>query len=474
MPKVLVVGFDGATWDIISSLIAKGSLPTFQKIMETSCWGYLESTIPPMTIPAWICMFSGLQPETLCMFDFNRVTIKDKVAESRLFNTSDYKGKLVWDLLSRKGFKSLVLNIPGTYPPYPIEGHLIGLDMTPMESMTYPEGIEKILTEEHDLNKLRELQKTLGRGKKSALQMVEHEEQKILEILTSFSRKFPYDVIFVRFGIPDHVSHHTIDDADMERCHILMDSILKTVCESVDYDYLMIVSDHGIKKTYKTFCINKYFQEIGLLKRTFLGHAFEFILRTVNIRRAEAKKEEFFVNEKLNDIFEAAVFAYSAVPTNFSPLYVTDPSVKDTVVKILEECGLIQSIYITSCTEVGPWAVVESRYPISTVDFRKRIFEEERWVHDMRGIFLVSGKDIRKGNVSCHICDIAPTILHILGLPVPTSMDGEVVTDMFEETSKMRKKPEYVDVTYYMEEDEKERIKRSVEKLKLKRSSHAM
>ncbi len=145
MPKVLIVGFDGATWDILTPLIQQGKLPTFRKLVEEGTSGYMESTVPPVTIPAWISMFSGLKPQQLGIFDFNRIVVEDGIMESRLFNSSDYKGRLMWDFLSRKGMKSLVLNVPGTYPPYPIEGHLIGFDYTPMEKCTYPGELEEIL-----------------------------------------------------------------------------------------------------------------------------------------------------------------------------------------------------------------------------------------------------------------------------------------------------------------------------------------
>lgn len=59
MTKILVLGFDGATWDIITPLVAQNKLPTFKNLMEKSTWGYMESTVPPMTILAWISIFSG-------------------------------------------------------------------------------------------------------------------------------------------------------------------------------------------------------------------------------------------------------------------------------------------------------------------------------------------------------------------------------------------------------------------------------
>jgi predicted AlkP superfamily phosphohydrolase/phosphomutase len=66
--------------------------------------------------------------------------------------------------------------------------------------------------------------------------------------------------------------------------------------------------------------------------------------------------------------------------------------------------------------------------------------------HRMNGIFLASGPDIAKGRTveNPNIVDVAPTLLHLLGLPVPTNMDGRVLTEAFVEGSR----PASVEVGY--------------------------
>ena len=53
--------------------------------------------------------------------------------------------------------------------------------------------------------------------------------------------------------------------------------------------------------------------------------------------------------------------------------------------------------------------------------------------HEQNGILLIKGKHIRKNAVikGTHIMDVAPTILHILGVAVPEDMDGKVLKDAF-------------------------------------------
>lgn len=477
MPKIVVIGFDGATWDIINPLIEQNKLPTFKTLIKESTWGYMESTVPPMTIPAWISMFSGLTPEQLGMFDFNKVTLKDNSIKMRLFNSTDYKGRLIWDFLSKKGIKSLVLNVPGTYPPFPIEGHLIGLDLTPLEHCTYPDNLEKILIEEFDLNTLKESQKMLTRGEKYALKVIEAEEKKVLEILISFSQKNSYDIIFVRFGIPDHVSHHSLRDEKMESCHILMDVLLKKILQSIEYDYLLLVSDHGLKKEDTIFFINTYLEKRGFPKRPLklrlYGYSLSLIFKIEKklkmnllplVMELGTKQENFFVHEKMKGR-ETTVFAYAAMPTNFCPLYSASHASRDKAISVLKNSGYIIDIHPVAGGN-GLFALAESNYQISSGFSRKEIDSDLRWAHDMKGIFLAHGKDIKKGRTTCTIYDIAPTLLHVMGLPIPDTFTGRIIDELFEEDSEIKKRtPQYVSAGYYAVNEEKEKIKHSLEKL---------
>ncbi|MDP6458218.1 MAG: alkaline phosphatase family protein, partial [Candidatus Bathyarchaeota archaeon] len=67
--KVLVLGLDGGTFDIIRPLTEDGRLPNLARLMEEGTWGNLDSTLPPVTIPAWVSMMTGMNPGRLGFFD---------------------------------------------------------------------------------------------------------------------------------------------------------------------------------------------------------------------------------------------------------------------------------------------------------------------------------------------------------------------------------------------------------------------
>ena len=73
--------------------------------------------------------------------------------------------------------------------------------------------------------------------------------------------------------------------------------------------------------------------------------------------------------------------------------------------------------------------------------------EAARWHRDP-GIFAMAGPGIRRGvrlDTEVDILDVAPTLLAILGIPVPRTMQGRVLTEAFDEEGQRRYAPTYVD-----------------------------
>ena len=69
--KILVIGLDCAAPEL---LFGDERLTNFRRLMEAGCYGRLESVIPPITVPAWMCMSTSQDPGSLGVYGFrNRV-----------------------------------------------------------------------------------------------------------------------------------------------------------------------------------------------------------------------------------------------------------------------------------------------------------------------------------------------------------------------------------------------------------------
>jgi len=47
--KVVVIGLDGATFDLISPWVKEGKLPALKYLLEEGVWGELRTVVPPLT-----------------------------------------------------------------------------------------------------------------------------------------------------------------------------------------------------------------------------------------------------------------------------------------------------------------------------------------------------------------------------------------------------------------------------------------
>lgn len=67
----------------------------------------------------------------------------------------------------------------------------------------------------------------------------------------------------------------------------------------------------------------------------------------------------------------------------------------------------------------------------------KNYMAPNRATHNMDGILITYGPDIKEGteNIRARIVDIAPTILHLMGLSIPRDMDGRVLKEIFKKES---------------------------------------
>ncbi|MAU01788.1 MAG: hypothetical protein CL608_32025 [Anaerolineaceae bacterium] len=70
--------------------------------------------------------------------------------------------------------------------------------------------------------------------------------------------------------------------------------------------------------------------------------------------------------------------------------------------------------------------------------------------HTPEGILIAAGPDMAPGqNIDANLIDIAPTVLHLLGLAIPEAMDGQVCLDLFTPDSAVRQREIKYDSSQY-------------------------
>ena len=136
--KLFVIGLDCAEPSLVFDRWAD-ELPNLKKLMDTGTYGELESTIPPITVPAWTCMLTGKDPGELGFYGFrNRADYS--YDQMSIATSAAIKYPRVWGWASAAGKRVIVVGVPQTYPPRPVNGILVTSFLTPstLSEYTYP------------------------------------------------------------------------------------------------------------------------------------------------------------------------------------------------------------------------------------------------------------------------------------------------------------------------------------------------
>src|SRR5262245_36386228 len=118
MSKLLVVGLDGATLDLLQPWVDDGTLPTFAHLLAQGSHGRVRSVPNTDTAPAWATFATGLNPANHGLF--GELAWSEDRRLLRPVRGADRHGHAFWRLASQGGQRVLVVNVPFTYPAEPV------------------------------------------------------------------------------------------------------------------------------------------------------------------------------------------------------------------------------------------------------------------------------------------------------------------------------------------------------------------
>ena len=279
--KVLIIGWDCAPPDWVFDKWID-NLPTLKSLLKKGVYGNLRSSIPPITVPAWQSMMTSKDPGQLGVYGFrNR---KDYTYEGQYFsNGADILEPTAWDILGKNNKKSILVGVPQTYPPKPINGHMVTCFLTPSikSQYTYPnelrDEIEKNIgeyipdvkhfrTEDRDfiLKQIYEATETRFKTFRHLLKAKEWDFAMIVEMGTDRIHHS-----FWKFLDPAHPKYEKGNKYEnvIPEYYKYLDNQLAETLKLIDLNEtaVMVVSDHGAKAMIGGICINEWLIKEGLL-----------------------------------------------------------------------------------------------------------------------------------------------------------------------------------------------------------------
>jgi len=126
---VLVVGIDGGTWDVLGPLARRGVMPTMSRVLEEGAAGELTSVVPWYTMPGWTSLMTGANPGRHGILHWVRCGASDYWESRRpgrpFVASGDIPLPTFWDVAGAAGKRVAVVNMPVTYPAWPVNGNLL-------------------------------------------------------------------------------------------------------------------------------------------------------------------------------------------------------------------------------------------------------------------------------------------------------------------------------------------------------------
>jgi tetratricopeptide (TPR) repeat protein len=122
-PRVVVVGLDGADWQLLDRYCASGAMPELARLVREGRPGVLRSIVPPLSPLVWTTIATGVSPLQHRVLDFTR--FHPATGQREPITSDERRAKAVWEMASESGKDVAVLGLWATHPAEPVRGLMV-------------------------------------------------------------------------------------------------------------------------------------------------------------------------------------------------------------------------------------------------------------------------------------------------------------------------------------------------------------
>ena len=462
--RVLVVGWDGAGFELVDPLLAAGRLPNLAALAARGVQAELESTVVPISSAAWCAATTGRNPGGSGVYSFFEPVPESYDVE--LISSRSNRATPVWRTLGRRGLRSVVWGVPVTYPPEPIPGVLVAGMLSPPDGVyTHPPELAARL-------RARGFVPDLGMWRSDAPitdpaaveQQIAIKERELCEVLEAED----WSLAWIVFKSLDVLSHAEYDGALDGRVALLLERLdrsLGLLIEAAGSDVdVVVLSDHGFRAYRRAFNVHTWLVENGYAlareeapaaagpgplaevgareQRRFLAG-----LDLARTRAFGTKAEGHFGGLRFNVAGREpeGALAPEDVPAFFAELRrgllgLRGPGGR----AVVREVWSARELYPGPFAEHLPDLLFETDPELLVFSDRAgpllgplgRSYPD----HARTGIFFAAGPHVKTSSARAAfaIADVAPTVLALLDQSVYTGLDGAVQTGIFKSAPDVR------------------------------------
>jgi predicted AlkP superfamily phosphohydrolase/phosphomutase len=487
--RVLLLGLDGATYNVLGPAFDAGHMPRLRSLLERGAQGVLESTVPPYTPPAWTSIFTGVNPGRHGIFGFTLGHVQDPRGLVRLDRV---RSPAIWNAAGAQGARMGLFNIPMTYPAPPVSGWAVSGMLTPEgggetpEHFTSPEelaakiggwvgryeiDVEVNYDEDWKSTAILERLSANLASKRRALHLLLEDSSNISLLFAVLEA--PDRLMHCHYKYIDpRCEHYSQPAAEPIRARAWqffdeMDAVIADLLSWAGPDgFIVAMSDHGFGPKDKVVNVNLLLREWGLLSvravaalgsagslRSIARRAKSVVPRRVWRRAKSAAhaaidwphtkafsspnpQQGIYVNLQGREPHGTVSAAdYERVRDEIADRFaeLTDPHDGRPVLdRMYRREEVAQGPEADSGPDLYPvcrdytYELSDGLYSASTLtDYRSL----PRGFHHSDGIFGIAGPDIEpRAGLRARVYDITPTALYLAGLKLP-ELDGRVIAE---------------------------------------------
>ncbi len=449
----MIVGLDCAEPSLLEAWQA--DLPVLASLMERGVHGVLTSIVPPITVPAWSCMMASRTPGDLGVYGFRNRSDHSYDGGFIADSTAIHDLRL-WDVVGRAGGSSIVLGVPGTYPPKPLRGVMVGCFLTPSTESpyTFPPTLRDEIadvvgeylfdcanfrTDEKD-DLLRQVYEMTDRRFRLAEHLLETRPWQLFAMVEMGPDRMHHG--FWKYMDTRHRKHdagNPYKDAIFDYYRHVDGLIGRLLAHADDETLVLVLSDHGAKRLDGGIRVNEWLRREGLLalkgepqtvclprqvgidwaRTVAWGDGGYYARVFLNVRGREP--EGVVTPEEYESVRDDLARRLAAIPDDqglpldtrvYKPedLYPQVNGVAPDLIVIFGD--LLWRSVATIGGEEGVHTLENDTGPDDAN-------------HAQDGLLVAAGAGVgARGRLDAHLLDVAPTVLELLGVEAPAGMRG--------------------------------------------------
>ncbi len=274
MKKALIIGIDGMPFELLNGLLEKGYMNGLKKILNS---GYMlhpmHASLPDISSVSWTSFMTGVNPAEHGIFGFTQLV--PKTYELYFPNSKSIKSPVFWQSLREKNIihRTLILNIPNTYPAFPVDGLLVsGFVAIDFDKAVYPVQYIRPLKDmgyiiDVDLTKAKEDREGFYKDLIESLEIRERISKRLMI-------EEEWDIAVICITETDRLHHFFFNEKDtpiFDNFYKKIDGFISELYNIFHERYgddalFLVLSDHGFDKLNVEVNLNVYLQESGILK----------------------------------------------------------------------------------------------------------------------------------------------------------------------------------------------------------------